>query len=73
MFHYRLFYTKHIKYLGRVLLPRHKKIPLLCLYLSLRVGVLSEEQLRKYDEVVAAKLTPDCAAWLAGGAAGLEK
>jgi hypothetical protein len=35
--------------------------------------VLSEEQLRKYDEVVAAKLTPDCAAWLAGGAAGLEK
>lgn len=30
-------------------------------------GVLSEEQLRKYDEVVARKLTPECAAWLAGG------
>mmetsp|Transcript_1875 Transcript_1875/g.2983 ORF Transcript_1875/g.2983 Transcript_1875/m.2983 type:complete len:320 (-) Transcript_1875:198-1157(-) len=32
-------------------------------------GVLTPEQLRKYDEVVAAKLDPDCAAWLAGGEA----
>lgn len=30
-------------------------------------GVLTEEQLRTYDEVVAKKLTPDCAAWLARG------
>lgn len=30
-------------------------------------GVLSEEQLAKYDALVASKLTPDCAAWLAGG------
>lgn len=30
-------------------------------------GVLSEEQLAKYDAKVKEKLTPECAAWLEGG------
>jgi aryl sulfotransferase len=30
-------------------------------------GVLSDEQLVKYDEVVVRKLSPECATWLAGG------
>lgn len=34
-------------------------------------GVLTPEQLAKYDEVVRRKLTPECAVWLEHGKAAL--
>jgi hypothetical protein len=34
--------------------------------------VLSPAQLAKYDEVVAQKLTPECAAWLERGKSALR-
>lgn len=35
-------------------------------------GVLSEEQLAKYDAKVSDKLSPDCATWLAQGKTGYD-
>ena len=32
--------------------------------------VLTPEELARYDETVAARVTPDCAAWLAGRTGG---
>lgn len=35
-------------------------------------GVLSDQQVANYEAVAAAKLPPDCAAWLAGGNSALN-
>jgi aryl sulfotransferase len=35
-------------------------------------GVLTEEQLAKYDAKVKEKLSPDCAAWLENGRSGYD-
>ena len=35
-------------------------------------GVLSDAQLQKYDEVCAAKLSPECRAWLEHGKKGYD-